>query len=115
MKKETRSNKPEFVNLTPHDIRVENCNTEIVTFPSQGVARLATKQSSTLVGEFSFSRTEYGAIEGLPEPIDGTIYIASMLVAQAAKRSDVVSPDSGPTAQRKDGQIEFVRGFITHA
>ncbi len=41
------------------------------------------------------------------------IYIVSQLVAQYMRRENVVSPDSGPTAQRDEkGQIKFVRGFL---
>lgn len=33
-------------------------------------------------------------VEGLPEPIEGTIFITSYPTAQAAKRKDVVSPNT---------------------
>lgn len=33
-------------------------------------------------------------VEGLPEPIEGTIYITSYVTAQTAQRSDVVSPNT---------------------
>ena len=60
-------------------------------------------------------RVSYGEIEGLPEPADGTIYIVSAIVAQAAMRADVLSPDTGPTAIRdENGQIQAVRRFIRH-
>jgi hypothetical protein len=56
-------------------------------------------------------RQHFGQIENLPEPTDGVIYITSSLVAQAAQRVDVVSPDTGPTAIRENGQIVAVRGL----
>jgi hypothetical protein len=33
-------------------------------------------------------------VEGLPEPVEGTIYITSYVTAQAAQRADVVSPNT---------------------
>ena len=60
-------------------------------------------------------RVSYGEIEGLPDPAPDTIYIVSAIVAQAAMRADVLSPDTGPTAIRdENGQIEAVRRFIRH-
>ena len=55
----------------------------------------------------------FGEIEGLPEPEPGIVLIVPLLVAQAAKdRYDLVSPDSGKTALRTEGQIRAVRRFV---
>ena len=63
----------------------------------------------------SFNRPVlYGEVEGLPEPQPGVLYIVSMLVAQRVMRADVVSPDSGPTAIRENGQIVAVRALNRH-
>jgi len=35
-----------------------------------------------------------------------------MVLAQCKDRSDVVAPDTGKDAIRKDGQIVAVRGFV---
>lgn len=110
-----------LVNLTPHEITLADASGEIVrTIPSVGSARIATTQQ--VVGEvdgFPVNQTTYGAIEGLPDPAPETVYIVSLVVAQkAADRTDVVAPDSGPSAVRyaKDhpraGQIVAVRGFV---
>jgi len=108
-----------LVNLTPHAIRlIASCGTEIVIPPSGNVARVDSE--STLVGElahggfrFPVSRTTYGQVTGLPEPWEfpGTTYVVSgKVLGQCPERSDVIGPDTGSTAVRKDGQIWGVRG-----
>lgn len=49
-------------------------------------------------------RQTFGDVEGLPEPLHGTIYIVSGLVRSAlgSSRPDVVAPDTGPTAIRDE-------------
>jgi hypothetical protein len=87
----------------------------VATFPPSGTtARLAT--SAEIVGSLMgcpITRTSFGEITGLPETKPGVVYLVSTLVAQAARRADVVAPDTGPTAVRKDGQVVAVRGFQT--
>lgn len=107
-----------FVNLTPHDVVVELPTGERMTFPNSGtVARVSSKAiAGDPIEGIPTVKTEYGAIEGLPAPEEGVVYIVSMLVAAQAMRADVVSPDSGPTAIRNaSGQIEAVRGFQRYA
>lgn len=108
-----------IINLTPHTIVVEKPNGERVSFPPSGtVARVAVRNvpDSPLDG-IPVSRPEYGPVEGLPNPEEGTTYIVSMLVGgRVSGRSDIVGPDSGPTAIRftegpQKGQIDAVRGF----
>ncbi len=103
-----------IVNLTPHAIvLMDEEGSVIATFPPSGqVARVNT--SVEVVGSLHgapVKRTVFGEVNGIPDPEEGTVYLVSTLVAQAAKRGDVVSPDTGPTAVRKDGQIAGVRGF----
>ena len=103
-----------IVNLTPHAITlVGEDGSVIATFPPSGVvARVAT--STEVVGSLMgapVKHTIFGEVEGIPAPQEGTVYLVSTLVAQAAKRSDVVSPDTGPTAVRENGQVVGVRGF----
>jgi hypothetical protein len=52
---------------------------------------------------------QWGAIEGLPEPEEGTIYIVSALVAQRAiGRADVFCPGTGPL----DGCVRDEHGHV---
>jgi len=56
-----------------------------------------------------------GAVEGLPKPKAGTIYVVSAIVASACKgRKDVFSPGTGPNdgAIREGGQIKAVTRLI---
>lgn len=63
-------------------------------------------------------RTAFGPLSGLPEPEEGTFYITSTIVAQAAAaagRRDVLAPDTSPQSAIRgaDGQIEAVRRLQT--
>jgi hypothetical protein len=103
-----------IVNMTPHAISLADEAGEVVaTFaPSGQVVRMATSQE--VVGELfgrPLRRTVFGEVSGLPEPQDGVVYLVSSLIAQRVQRVDVVSPDTGPTALRKDWQVVAVRAF----
>ena len=108
-----------IVNLTLHEIIVRIDGRDITIPPSGQVARVAaTAREVATVGEIPIVATEFGEIMGLPEPIAGVLYITSTLVAQAAARlgrTDVVSPDTGPTAVREDGRIVAVTRLQTFA
>lgn len=100
-----------FVNLTPHALNVRVGEAEIVIPPSGSIARAA--QTVTPCGEIDgipVYRTTYGAVEGLPAPVDGTWYIVSSLTAQAVKdRNDILIP--GPAVRDNDGRIIGCQGF----
>ena len=105
----------EIVNLTPHEIIVRLLGGDRVFPPSGQVARCQPVSES--VGEVDgipVVRSAFGALEGLPEPRQGTIYLVSTPAAQKAAalgRTDVVSPDTGPTAIRENGQVKAVIRF----
>jgi hypothetical protein len=107
-----------IINLTPHEINLaDEAGNVIATFPPSGqVARVAASQvvARKLVGR-PVSLTTFGEVTGVPAPVEGVFHLVSTAVAQAAKRPDVVSPDTGPTAIRKDGQVVAVRGFQVFA
>lgn len=104
-----------FVNLTLHDIAIRvNDDVERVIPPSGQTAYVAIEESNapTIDGvPVIVART--GDIVGLPDPAPDTIYVVSMPTAQAARRPDVVSPDTGPTAVREAGRIVAVRRLRT--
>ena len=123
-----------LVNLTPHEIQIVIGTGAygVHTIPPSGqIARCVVKTvPAGMIGALGFplrdgkwnddpvawlSRQEFGAVEGLPEPKEGVWYIVSTLVAQQAKRADVVSPDTGPTAIRENGQVKAVLGFQSFA
>lgn len=102
------------VNMTPHAIIVVNEEGEMVaTYPPSGeVARVQTTTEVTAsVAGIPVRRTAFGNVTGIPESQPGMVFITSTIVAQAAKRPDVISPDTGPTAVRLDGQVVAIRGF----
>ena len=99
-----------FLNFTPHTITLNDGT----AYESVGVARVANTFS-----DFDASgvcSVEFGDIQGLPEPQEGTLLIVSALVLSAAKaagRTDCVAPATGhPACVRKDGFIVSVPGFV---
>ncbi len=105
-----------LINVTPHAITVVGEDgASVMLAPSGVVARVATTRTDEVRAGFRFTSTVFGAVEGLPCPEEGTVFVASTLVAQAAKRPDVVSPDTGPTAVRENGQVVAVKGFQVFA
>lgn len=109
-----------LVNLTPHDIVVYD-GVEFFTIPASGtVARVAVSQEEVHRGlGVPVVRNAYGEVENLPEPQPDTYFIVSSLVLEALRkegctRTDILAPDTGPTAIRDEqGRIAAVRRFVT--
>lgn len=99
-----------LINLTPHDINIygdgslDDKDKILLTLPSKGIARCEqTIRSEGYIGleekledgrhiSIPIQRSSYGKVTGLPAPTNKTIYVVSALVAQQAKRNDVVCP-----------------------
>ena len=102
-----------FINLTPHQIviRIEGKPDRIIQ-PTGTVARLETEtETASQYDGIPINRSVFKEVIGLPPmgQLQGCRYITSSLVAQAAERPDVLSPDTGQTAIRNaEGQIEAV-------
>ena len=110
--KESNNNVLNFVNCTPHPIRM---NDGRVFEPSGSVARVS--QSISEFDEDGIATQSFGEVTGLPEPKEGTVYIVSALVlgrAQAEGRRDIVAPATGHKDCIRDekGFILSVPGFI---
>lgn len=99
------------INLTPHQVRsvAESCD---VIIPASGqVARVATRARpagyARVTGTDQFvplAYTEFGQVTGLPAQQEGTIYVVSQLVAQAApERDDLWVP--GDLIRDQHGQV----------
>ena len=101
-----------FVNLTPHSITLRGENGDIVIQPSGEVARVAQTQGMELTpvnGVPVYSAPEVGAVEGLGEPQEDTMYIVSgMVLAHCQNRTDVFGPGTGPN----DGAVRNEKGHI---
>jgi hypothetical protein len=99
-----------FVNITPHTI---NLNDGTAYHPS-GVVGSVTQNTTDFTDNIATS--SFGALE-IPQPVDGVVYIASMVVAQSAAaigRMDVVAPATrhDETIRNDRGHIVSVPGFI---
>lgn len=88
-----------LINMTPHAITLIVGDMQTVIQPSGAVARCTTQRnvvgSLTVNGiEVPVTETIFGTVTGLPEPVEGTGYIVSALVAQACPdRHDLCIPD----------------------
>ena len=106
-----------IVNLTPHDIVLVGSET-MGTVPSSGVCRVATTPGALTdvpgIPVPVAGAPTFGAIEGLPSPVEGTVFIVSGMVASALvqqgirNRPDVLVPGTGPN----DGAVRDAEGRI---
>jgi len=102
-----------LVNLTPHTIVVG----DIAIEASGTVARREIEQKQ--VGEVNgipIYRTVFGPVLGLPDLRPDTFFIVSSLVLAgvADHRTDVIAPDTGPSAIRdSSGRIQGITRFIS--
>lgn len=98
-----------FINLTPHDIKLNN---GMVFKPHGSPARVS--DDYTEFDDDGICEVVYGEVENLPVPKDGTCYIVSAKVREAVPfRLDVVSPASGhKDTVRDNGLIVSVPGFV---
>jgi hypothetical protein len=105
-----------FVNLTPHPITVKTNEIKRTFEPSGQVARVETTETllHTVEGIPIMKRT-WEQPTGIPDPEEGTLYIVSSVVlSAAAERTDLISPDTGKTAERNEkGHILSVIRFVT--
>lgn len=109
-----------FINLTPHALVLRTTGGDITVAPSGTQARVAvTPQDAGSVEAdggllVPVVVNTYGAVEGLPPPEEGTVYLVSLLILdRCAGRTDVMAPDTGATAVRypdgpRKGQVEAV-------
>jgi hypothetical protein len=106
-----------FVNLTPHKVNVVTPDGKEYEFASEGVARIDETgyQVVRKHAGIEIRVTQYGGVVGLPEPQAGVLYIVSSMVRdRLPDRLDLVSPDSGNTCLRENGNIKATRGFLGH-
>lgn len=86
-----------IINLTPHAITFLDGNNSVLATiePSGVVARASqTRDRVSEVNGIPVNQCSYGAVTGLPDPQDETIYLVSALTAQACRdRSDVFITD----------------------
>lgn len=98
-----------FINLTPHDINLNNGKVYKVS------GKLARVSSEVIMKEDGFYRQNFSEVVGLPDYKEGVYLIVSGIVLQAEKkRKDLVSPaTSHPNCKRNSlGNIISVPGFV---
>lgn len=107
-----------FENLTAHPITVQRTDgTVLHLMPTGHIARIRSQQRAPVyVRDVPIRVVDEVRIVGLPRPREGTLFVASAIVAQAAAaqgRCDVCAPDiyEYGLPRRKDGRVAVVRGF----
>ena len=103
-----------FINLTPHEVTLVDNQGDItlVIKPEETPARCAVKREIAFIADcIQVNRSLFGEVVGLPAPIQGTWYIVSRIVAEAAQRSDLLVPDE--TVRNSEGQIVGCKSFAT--
>ena len=81
-------------NFTPHQVNLLDEKGNVVTFPSEGIARCATNSVET--GEVAGTpifKTSFGEVTGLPSSEEGIFLIVSGLVLSASSRKDLICPN----------------------
>lgn len=106
-----------IINLTPHEIRVYPLgytlmDDAVVLPPSGQVARVTmTPVLADVIGPIDLVRNTAGPVTGLPEPVDGVLYVVSALVRLATPhRKDIASP--GELIRDTNGQPIGCRGLV---
>lgn len=104
-----------LINLTPHAINIITAAAGTVTVaPWHTVARCSS--AATPAGEvngIALSRVTFGEVTGLPDPVEGTLYIVSALVRSALPaRTDLASP--GDLVRDAAGVVIGCKGLIVN-
>ena len=100
-----------FVNLTPHEVRIINGDSDIVIPTSGVVARAKVVQELIFnLDGIPVYKNVYGETIGLPAPSEGVIYIVSALAAQGcSNREDVFVPND--SVRDENGKIVGCRSL----
>lgn len=103
------------VNLTPHEINiVDNDGKALLSVAPSGVIGRADEvrtnlDTLSLLGvEVPCTEMDFMAANSLPDPVKGTVFIVSVLTAQAARRSGRTSDIYFPTDLMRDDRGRIV-------
>lgn len=96
-----------FVNLTPHPINIVDGDTllkhEVIPRVSEVEEKIDT------INGIDIYKKSYGQVENLPDPVNGTFYIVSAMIALACRdRDDLLIPR---TVRDENGRIIGCDGF----
>ena len=102
-----------YCNLTPHVVNILNKrNGQIMAIPPSGVvARVSTCfEMDYEFDGIEIGHTKYGEVTGLLEPVEGTLYIVSLVLLKAAPdRKDLVVPND--LVRDEKGMVLYARSF----
>ena len=107
----------EFINCTPHEIKIEMPQGIVAFTPSGIIPRVGENlDTAGTIGGIKAVTPRHGIVEGLPRAKKNTILIVSRMVFdRCPNRQNVVAPDTGPTAVRtKKGFIDHVTEVLVH-
>ena len=99
-------------NLTPHDVRVVNDRNVLIWLyeKSDKPARCSVERIRTgMINYIPLNQLSFGEVQNLPKPKRGTFFIVSHMVAEAAKRDDLLVPDD--LVRDETGAVIGCRGF----
>ena len=93
--------------VTLHDLDVRNLNEETLKYLKLEIPPVRVATNRVLVAKLpdgvGLYKTEYGEVEGLPEPQEGVLYIVPAMVRNALpERKDLASP--GMLIRNAEGQ-----------
>jgi len=102
-----------IVNLTPHPLNfIMGDGSEVEIPPSGNVARVSEKvENIGNINGIPVISKSFGEVTGLPEPQPDTIFVVSLLVAQAVKDSRNVVFVIGESVRDEDGHIIGARSL----
>mgnify|MGYP000126720839 FL=1 len=85
--------KMNIVNLTPHTLNIHTDKNVLNIEPSGDIARVsASTEYEGEVAGIPVYRTVYGEVQGLPDAIEGTIFVVSGMTQAQTNRADVYAP-----------------------
>lgn len=108
-----------ILNCTPHTINIcDASGNKIQDYPTYRVARVETEMEVVGNGNgIPIKRVKYKEAEWLPQKTENTLYIVSMVVAQACpEREDFICPNTAPNEVVRDdeGKIIGVKSFAKY-
>lgn len=111
-----------IVNLTSVDVRIvlhhEDADSKLTVYPRSGtVARVAeTIVARDPINGIPSTEIKYGAVENLPEPVEGTFFIVSMPVGlhHNTVRTDLIGPNTSAAIRDTQGLIVGCPGFVRY-
>jgi hypothetical protein len=109
----------QLINITPHALNIHGVGGNVISIPPSGVvARLSVSREArpTLTVDSGFTigvvKPTLGQVQDLPPPSEGITFVASALVAEAARRPDVMSP--GELVRDTAGVITGCKGLCAY-